>query len=115
MDKQTISFKVQDQRVESMQPLPTFASDTINYIEAHFDLDRRWDGYDTVYAVWYTDVMHLQKSEIVDGVTVIPQEILTSPGVLRMNLCANKVEDGVLVARMTSYPIDVLILFRARV
>lgn len=108
MEKTIIEFMSSGQKLERLQQIRTFASDTVNYIEAQFELSDTWSGYDNVYAVWYTDDIHTKSSEIIDGVTIIPAEILSRPGTLMMNLCANKSENGVLVARMTSYPVEAL-------
>lgn len=114
MVKQIIEFNVHGDILERETPFTTFAANTVNYIEARFNNldDIAWTGYDNIFAVWYTDFKQ-KESEIIDGMTVIPAELLTRPGLLKVNLCANKTENGVLVARNTSYPVDVLNLTRA--
>lgn len=116
MVKQIIEFKVHGDNLERETPFTSFAANTINYIEARFyNLDdRAWTGYDNIYAVWYTDFKQIE-TEIVDGAAIIPAELLTRPGILKMNLCADKTENGVLVARNTSRPVDVLELTRANI
>lgn len=115
MEKRTIRLKVNGQNLELMEPLRTFSSDTVNYIRASFIFSGdAWSGYDNILAIWYTDTRQ-KESEIIDGETVIPSEVLADPGILCMNLCANKASDGVLVARMTSYPVNVLRLTAAHI
>lgn len=116
MVKQIIEFEVHGDKLKMQTLFTTFAANTVNYIEAHFyNLESNaWTGYDNIFAVWYTDFKQ-KESEIIDGVTVIPAELLTRPGLLKMNLCASKTEDGVLVARNTSNPVEVLNLARANV
>lgn len=117
MERQIIEFRVHGDRLERLTPRMVYASNTVHYIEARFhdlESDSSWTGYDDIHAVWYTDFKQTD-SEIADETTVIPAEVLTRPGVLKMNLCANKSENGVLIARNTSYPVDVLELTRAKV
>lgn len=116
MNKAIIEFSAPgDQALKRVSPLRTFASDTINYIEAVFTLSAEWDGYDERYAVWYNN--SIQKESLIDGSgkTVIPQEVLDMPGTLQMNLCFNRNEAGKLIARNTSYPVEVLKLVHTNV
>lgn len=115
MEKQIVKFRVIGDRLEMLTPFKVYASNTVNYIEARvYGLeDVAWTGYDSVYAIWYTDFVK-KESEIIDGVTIIPAEVLSKPGILRMNLCSDKSENGILVARNTSYPVKVLRLERAK-
>lgn len=116
MERQIIEFRVNGDRLEMLTPFNVYASGTVNYIEARvYGLeDVAWTGYDNVYAIWYTDFAK-KESEIIDGVTIIPPGVLSRPGKLRMNLCANKSEDGILTARNTSNPVNVLGLKKTRV
>lgn len=115
MEKQIIEFKTNGQQLEMVTPFKTYAANTIRYIEAHFIFNGdAWSGYSNIYAVWYTDTIQ-KGSEIIDGVTIIPAEVLARPGVLYMNLCANLTEDNILKARMTSYPVKVLKLTKAKI
>lgn len=117
MEKTIIEFHIKDQQLKMLTPFRCYATDTMRYVEAHFQNieDKAWTGFDKVYAVWYIDTHHTVGSEIINGVTIVPKEALMQPGKLQMNLCANKSEHGILVARMTSYPVDVMQLTRARV
>ena len=109
MEKQIIEFSAPgNQLLKRITPLRTFASDTINYIEARFDLSDEWSGYNERYAVWYNDTMQCGSLIDSDGKTIIPKEVLEAPGLLKMNLCFNQVENNRVVARNTSYPIDAL-------
>lgn len=115
MDRQIIEFRAQDEYLERMTPLNTYASNIVQYIEAHFTFeDDAWAGYDNIFAIWHTD-FKTKESEIIDGVTIIPAEVLNRSGVLQVNLCANKSEKGILVARMTSRPANVLKLRKAKI
>lgn len=113
MNKQIIEFEAPgNQKLKRVSPLRTFACDTVNYIEAHFNLSDEWAGYNERYAVWYTERGQKESTIDADGKTVIPREVLTQPGTLKMNLCFNYVENSKLTARDTSYPVEVLKLVR---
>lgn len=117
MERNIIEFKsdTEEQHLIRMGPLKKYASDTVNYIEARFNLSEIWHQFESLAAVWYVD--NITKSSMIDenGATVIPQEVLTAPGILHMNLCASTVRNNVVVARVTSYPIDVLKLIKTKV
>lgn len=116
MEKQTIEFEAPGNQVlKRVSPLRTFASDTINYIEAYFNLSDEWAGYNERVAVWYTERVQKGSAIDADGKTVIPQEVLTQPGILKMNLCFNYIENDKLTARNTSYPVEVLKLVHTNV
>lgn len=115
MTRQIIEFKADGQQLEMLTPFKCYAAKSIRYIEARFSfLGESWAGYDNIYAVWYKDENSAYSSEIVDGITIVPAEVLASPGILTMNLCANLSENNVLIARMTSFPVDVLQLDKTR-
>lgn len=123
MDKATISFKANDdQQLIRVGALRTFASDTIDYIEAHFDLAPFWREGDKLYAAWYCDKS--SNAEFTDipesGIVRIPDNLLKKPGKLKMNIVASKyrdpeAEEKIVSYRMTSYPVDVLVIEKARI
>lgn len=116
MKKAIIEFSASgNQKLERIAPLMTFATGTINYLEAHFNLSGAWCGYDERYAVWYSN--NSKKESVIgeDGKTIIPQEVLDSPGILKMNLCFIKNGNGATAARLTSCPVDALKLIHANV
>lgn len=123
MDRVTIHFREADsQRVEMVEPLRSFASDTIDYIEAHFDLAPFWREGDKLYAAWYCDKSSdVEFTDIPEsGIVRIPDNLLKKPGKLKMNIVASKyrdpeAEEKITTYRMTSYPVDVLIIEKARV
>ena len=113
MDKQIVTFRANNgQDLWLTSEFKTYAANTINYIEAHFLLGDHWREYQRIMAVWYTDLC--QRSSEIDsnGITIIPAAVLTRPGILKMNLCADTIENDVLTARMTSYPVKALELAR---
>ena len=106
-----------------VEPLKVYASDTINYVEAHFDISGSWMDSDRTYAAWSVvgDSDIVRFTDIPDpGVVVVPQELLTIPGTLQMNLVSDDYKDhdnstGILIGRKTSYPVDVLITRKTKV
>ena len=116
MEKTRIDFKANGfQDLERISEFKTYATDTINYIESHIELSPAWKDFDTVYAVWWTDEGKKESVIDPDGMTVIPEEMLDYPGVLRMNLCASIMENGIVKVRNTSFPVDVLELIKTMV
>lgn len=115
MEKDIIKFSVQGEQLERITPLKTYAANTVHYIEAHFTFNGdAWSGYDTLTAVWFND-FYTKGSEIINGVTIIPAEVLKRSGALKINLCADKCENNILVARMTSRPVIALQQVKTRV
>ncbi len=121
MNKTAINFKtIGSQQLQRQGPLKEYASDTINYIEAYFDLDDSWRDSDRLYAAWFVDDNDKFTDIPLSGAVVIPQELLTIPGTLQMNLVAESyqtLEDGsrVVTYRNTTYPVDVLKTARSKV
>lgn len=111
MNRQVITFKVgETQALTRTSPLQTFAIETVNYIEAHFELPDSWKTFSDLYAVWYNGKAKEGSLINTDGVTVIPSVMLKTPGTLEVNLCGNEFKDGKLIGRWTSYVEKALML-----
>lgn len=109
MVKETIYFTADDEQgLARKSELKQFSVGTINYLYAQFDLPAAWREFESLRAVWFTD--YTQESSIIDesGLTAIPQEVLTKPGTLRVNLCGVNYNNGKLWQRVTTYPVEVL-------
>lgn len=108
MDKTTLKFKADEQKLTGGQAL--FASDTINYIEAEFELGENWSGYDSVRAVWHTN--HDSISTVLNefGHCVVPQEVLRREGKVEVNLVGSIASGDVLTDRLTTYPIVAIVV-----
>ena len=116
MDRQTIYFKAgKTQELTRTSPLQTFAIETINYIEAHFELPDTWKTFDDLYAVWFNGSEREGSLINDDGVTVIPSVMLKTPGTLEVNLCGNDFQNGKLAGRWTSYPTEALKLIHTEI
>ena len=101
------------QDLKRVSPLQTFATGTINYIEARFNLSDTWAGYTECFAVWYNGRTKKETPIDESGVIVIPREVLEQPGTLKVNLCFNHTDSNGLTARLTSRPVEVLQLVKA--
>lgn len=117
MNKEIIEFTANNgQQLKLTSPIKTYASDTINYIEAHFKLADYWREYDRIAAIWYCKAREPYTSYIdSDGITIIPPEALTKPGTLIVNLCATTAENGIIKARLTSEPVKALLLTKTKI
>ena len=117
MEQKKIEFVADnDQSLSRISPLQTYATDTVNYIVAHFDLADHWKEYDEIYAVWWFSEKDSEGSLIDEnGDTVIPERMLDNKGTLRVNLCANSSENNVLTARLTSFSVEALKLVETNV
>lgn len=109
MEKQTIYFTVDSgQGLTRKSELKSFAIGTINYIHAHFDLPGAWGDFEKVEAVWFNDEAAAVSDVNKNGSTVVPQEVLNNPGLLKVDLVGTNYKRGKLWQRWTTYPVDAL-------
>lgn len=106
MNKKNIYFKADEQLLTSITP-NCFASDTVAYIEAHFDLGENWSGFDSVRAVW-TNGAAVISSVLYDGVCIVPWEVLTKRAEVKVNLVGSNVENDELIDRLTTCQVPAL-------
>lgn len=104
MEKQTVTFTANEQQLIKTGGIEHYASNTISYIEAIFDLGENWQEFDSVRAVWST--RYEERSEVLDteGKCVIPPQVLTTKAVLNVNLVGSIAEGATLTDRLTTYP-----------
>ena len=107
MNRVTLEFTANGQVLCPVSE-PKFASNTVNYIDAHFSLDEDWEELDSVRAVWYTDSECISTVLDQDGNCYVPHEVLKRKDELMVNLVGSVVEDDVLTDRLTSYPAKAL-------
>lgn len=111
MEKQIISFSANEQNLIKTGGVGCYASNTVAYIEAHFDLGDNWSDFDSVRAVWTNE--HLACiSTVLDslGKCRVPTEVLVRKSKVTVNLVGSVSENGVLTDRLTSYPIVALVV-----
>ena len=104
MEKAIINFKADGQRLTG-DPV-NFASDTVKYIEAHFDLVNNWD-FDVVRAVWTNGESQIS-TVLNNGVCDVPPEVLTKRRKVFVNLVGADIESGELIDRLTTCQIEAL-------
>ena len=110
MESTKITFQANQQDLCKTSGVDVFASDTVSYIEAEFSLGTNWQGFDSVRAMWKfgSDVY----ATVLDsnGKCIVPWEVLTKRGELKVNLVGSIAEDGELTDRLTTFPIVALII-----
>ena len=110
MDKQIITFTANEQCLRKTGGLEVFATKTVSYIEAHFDLGDNWSGYDSVRAVWWNDYVRPISTVLdTEGVCIVPTEVLLRKGTVYVNLVGSIAEGDVLTDRLTTIPITALV------
>jgi len=87
-----------------------FASNTVNFIEAFFDLGDNWTGFAAVRAVWHTDFSCISTVLDSDGRCLLPHEVLKRTGKVKVNLVGSITDGEVLTDRLTTYPVVALVI-----
>ena len=109
MDKQIITFSANQQHLHKTGGLDIFATKTVSYIEAHFDLGDNWDGYDSIEAVWWNDRTRPIRTVLdTEGICIVPPEVLTKKGEVYVNLVGVISTNDTLTDRLTTHPITAL-------
>lgn len=109
MDKQIITFSANEQTLRKTGGLDIYATKTVSYIEAHFDLGDNWDGYDSIEAVWWNDRTRPIRTVLdTEGICIVPPEVLTKKGEVYVNLVGAISSGNTLTGRLTTHPITAL-------
>ena len=109
MDKQIITFSANEQTLRKTGGLDIYASKTVSYIEAHFDLGQNWSGYDSIEAVWWNDYVRPVRTVLdTEGVCIVPPEVLMRKSVVYVNLVGVIASGNTLTDRLTTVPITAL-------
>ena len=109
MDKQIITFSANQQHLHKTGGLDIFATKTVSYIEAHFDLGDNWSGYDSIEAVWWNDYVRPVRTVLdTEGVCIVPTEVLLRKSVVYVNLVGVIASGNTLTDRLTTHPITAL-------
>lgn len=104
METITLKFKVSGQNLTPVECQQNFASNTVNYVKAEFELDDNWKSFDAVRAVWNTDFACIATVLDVDGACTVPHEVLDRIEDVYVNLFGSIVDGDVLTDRLTTYP-----------
>ena len=111
MEKQIITFSANEQQLLKTGGIHEYASDTVSYIEAQFDLGQNWSGYDSVRAVWATAFGTVISTVLdADGICMVPVEVLTRRAEVYVNLVGSISENSVLTDRLTTFRITALVV-----
>lgn len=108
METSNIKIYADYQRLTVRSGVMRYASDTVNYVRAEFELGNGWQGFDAVQAIWKSryDTVSILLDE--NGVCMVPQEVLARRSRVQVNLVGFTASGGTLTARLTSYPAFVL-------
>ena len=110
METITLNFKASGQNLTADAHPQRYASNTVNYIQAVFDLDDNWKSFDSVRAVWHNEFACISTVLDSDGACTVPHEVLTNLDEVIVNLVGSDVDGEELVDRMTTYPLRVAII-----
>lgn len=110
MERITLLFTAVGQDLTNETAGARFASNTVDYVDAVFDLGEGWTGFDAVRAVWFTDSASISTVLDFNGHCVVPHEVLTRKSKVRVNLVGSITEDNELTDRLTTYPIIALVV-----
>ena len=102
MEKKIINFKASGQSLQRVGGIVTAASDTVNYFEAHFELDEGWLEFAAVRAIWSNGIKNVP-SVLNHGACKIPSDVLADVSKLKVNLVGSVSENGVLTDRLTTF------------
>lgn len=80
-------------------------SNTVNYIEAQFELDEEWQAFDSVRAVWSSNNAIISTVLDGEGKVLVPSEVLAELGNVLVNLAGSNVNGKTLTERLTTFPV----------
>ena len=115
MNTVTLHFKADGQQLIALDSVYSYASNTVDYIIADFQLGDNWTGFDVVTAVWFTDFDCISTVLDGDGVCVVPHEVLTKRGQVQVNLVGADLDEeesygAELIDRLTTYPLKAILI-----
>ena len=108
MEQVILNFSANEQQLCGNTYL--FASNTVRYIKAVFDLGDNWQGYDSIRAIWYSDYHTIATVLDGSGACVVPVEVLKRTGKVRVNLVGSIASNGTLTDRLTTYPLEAIVV-----
>ena len=108
MEDKIITFSANEQGLQKTGGISHYASDTVSYVKATFDLGTNWQGFDEVRAVFKTPFD--TRSAVLNslGECEVPFEILMHKAVVRVNLVGSIVTEEEVTDRLTTYSVEAL-------
>jgi len=111
MEKQIITFSANEQCLQKTGGVDCYASNIVSYIEAQFELGDNWSGYDSVRAVWFTDFVGGISTVLNSlGTCIVPYEVLTRKGEVKVNLVGSISNGEELTDRLTTCPVTAVVV-----
>ena len=110
MTTHTIIFRASKQDLRCINGFTRFASDTINYIYARFELEDDWLTFDVIKAVWQNDSCKVSQLITNNTEVAVPVEMLSRRSGVSVNLVGYSAEDNELTERLTTYPCPALVV-----
>lgn len=108
MNKVSLLFDAQDQTLKVVE-VPRLAQEIVSYVDATFTLGSNWEGFDSIRAVW-TDGTNKIATVLNDGYCIVPPEVLSQRGVVKVNLVGSVVKNDVLSERLTTEQIIAVVV-----
>lgn len=108
MEERIITFSANQQSLIKTGGISHYASDTVSYIKAIFDLGENWTGFDEVRAVFKTpyDTRVAVLNSL--GECEVPHEILMLKAEVRANLVGSIYTEEAVIDRLTTYSCEAL-------
>lgn len=105
MEKVLLKYTAKGQMLIAPTPPFVYASNTVNYLKAEFNLDDTWaNDFDSVRAIWQSDYAKVSTALDQSGRCIIPQEVLSRVSPVKVNLVGEKTENDELT-RLTTFPV----------
>ena len=112
MITKTINFTCYEQDLVLDGEAEEYASNTVNYIEAVFELLDGWEDLDSVRAIW-RNRGNVVACVLDHNTCKVPAEVLRETGFVKVNLVGSAFENGELTDRITSCPVIALVVTKA--
>ena len=108
MEERIINFSANQQSLIKTGGISHYASDTVSYIKAIFELGENWTGFDEVRAVFKTpyDTRVAVLNSL--GECEVPHEILMLKADVRVNLVGSIYTEEAVIDRLTTYSCEAL-------
>lgn len=109
MERQVINLTANEQSLVVVGGVREFATNTVSYIDAVFDLGDNWQGYDSISAVWQSNGIEIATVIGSDSMVTVPHEIVAQKGYVKVNLVGS-ISGDTVEERLTTYPVIALAL-----
>lgn len=101
----TLKFKASGQYLKSALEIPIYASNTVGYLYAEFELGSGWSDFDSIRAIWQSNDNVVASLLDTNNRCIVPAEVLDSVSPVTLNLVGSTEVNGVLTDQLTTFPI----------